>query len=147
VTVTAHLHPRHQIREAVVAQLLGATAAEERVFPTRFVPWKKLALPGIAVYALEETVEAVRTLPRELVRSLRIEVLAVVSGTEQVDDAVDALALEIETALHADPSFGGTAEDSLLSSTQIGTDEDQGRPLGAARLVYDVRYYTPAAPE
>lgn len=144
-------HQRQAIREAVVAQLRGKTGAEDRVFTTRAVPWKKTELPGIAVYTLEEAVGSARTLPRELVRTLTLAVLGVVSdGVDagNTDDQLDALALEIESAMHADPTFGGSpAEDSMLTSTAIEVTEDQGRPLGVVRLTYEVRYYTPAAPE
>ncbi len=45
-------HPRKTIRDAVAARLLQATRAQDRVFKTRprNVPWRRIELPGIAVY-------------------------------------------------------------------------------------------------
>lgn len=138
-------HPRRLIREAVAKQLRFKTAAVERVFETREVPWKRAELPGIAVYALEESSEP-DNLQGDLRRSLTLAVLAVVLLTEDVDDAVDAIALEIENAMAADTTAGGTASSVVLSSTAIDVVDEQGRMVGVARLTFDVRYYT-AAPE
>lgn len=142
-------HQRQVIRQAVKDRLVAAnTAAQDRVFTTREVPWKRIELPGIAVYAVEETVEDHRTLPRELARTLTLAIVGVTSLTEDVDNALDDLAEQIETAIHADPSFGLEADgvDAFLASTQIEVVEEQGRPMGAVRLTYAVRYFTSAAP-
>jgi hypothetical protein len=132
-------HERQTIREAVVAALMGNTAAGSRVFASREVPWKRVELPGLAVYALDEAVE-----PQEWRgdsrRRMTLAVLAVVMLTERVDEALDALALEVETILMATPTLGG-AHDIRYSGTQIGLDEEQGRPMGVARLTFDVVYF------
>lgn len=140
-------HPRQEIRHAVAAQLTGKTAAGGRVFRTRKVPYQGVELPALAVYTLEESVEDDGdSAPRELQRSIQLAVEGVVEGTEDVDDALDALALEVETALHADDTFGGKASDSMLSSTELDVFEDGERTVGLVRLVYAVTYYS-TAPE
>lgn len=138
------VHDRQAIREAVVAQLAGKTAAAERVFKTREVPWRTAELPGIAVYANEETAEPASITQRDLRRTLSVAVLAVVSISEDVDDALDALALEIEMAMAADPQLGGAAFDSWLTGTKIEMTNAQGRLIGCVELTFDVRYYTAA---
>jgi hypothetical protein len=147
------LHPRQEIREALVAALTGTadprpTAAGERVFETRFVPWRTAQLPAISVYATAEQVEegSKSTAPRELTRWVSMTVDAVVVASENADDELDALCLEIETAIHADPTLAGKASDCILTSTELGTIADTGRPMAAAQLVYEVSYIT-AAPE
>lgn len=139
------VHQRRAIRDAVVAALATAdTAAETRVFPTRMVPWQRIGLPAIAVYTTSETSDDQQSAPRELKRTLQLRVDAVLEQSDDVDDAIDALALEIERAMHADPSFGDKCSDSTLVSTEIEIGEAGNRPVGALGLVYRATYYTDA---
>lgn len=139
-------HQRQLIREAITAQLRGKTAAEARVFETRMLPWRDLELPAVAVYALDETVDpdSKATAPRELTRQLRLQVLGVVKGAKDVDDRLDALSLELERAIDADPYFGDTVFDSILQSVELGIDEQGDRQVGFARMIYAVTYHTDA---
>ena len=143
-------HQRTTIRQAVAALLSGETAAETRVYTTRVRPYRKGDLPAISVYTLEETVSAdgSATAPRELERDLQLVIEAWVSPSETVDDDLDDLALEIETAMHADPYLGGAVGDSMLAATTLGVLEDGDGIMGVATLTYDVIYRTmaPAAP-
>src|SRR5918912_779283 len=106
-------HQREVIRKAVQGQLLAAnTAAQDRVFATRLVPYRRMQLPAFAVYTPEEPVDPAsqRTAPRELKRNLRLVVEAAVNEgailraapVQNVDDALDDLALDIERAIDAD---------------------------------------------
>jgi hypothetical protein len=139
-------HQRQLIREAVKAQLLGKTAAGARVFESRMAPWRTVELPAISVYTLDETVDpdSQATAPRELTRTLRLQVLGVVQLKDDVDDRLDALALEVERALDADPNFSGTAFDSILQSVQLAIDTQGDRPVGELQMIYSVTYHTDA---
>lgn len=141
-------HQRQLIREAVKAQLVGKTSAGARVYETRVVPWARMSLPVLAVYTLKESVDPTSraSAPRELARSAELVVEGVVEAGENVDDALDELALEVERALHADPTFAGTASDSILASTDLEVGEEGGKPVGFFRLTYTVTFYT-YAPE
>jgi hypothetical protein len=127
------MHARQAIREAVVAALVDKTAALDRVFKTREVPWRKIELPGISVYALEEEKPDAK-------RMVKLGVVAVVSLSEKVDDALDDLALEIETAMATDITFGGKALASKYTGMAVEITEDQGLPVGAMRLTYEAWY-------
>jgi hypothetical protein len=141
-------HPRKEIRQAVAAQISGETAAEDRVYTTREVPYKRGGVPAIAVYTPEEEVDGeTPTAPRELVRSLQVFIEGVCVGGETVDDTIDDLAEEIETAMHADETLGGKAGDSILSRTETAVFEDAGKSFGLVRLVYVVMYQTYAPAE
>lgn len=137
-------HQRQIIREAVKAQLLGKTAAGARVYETRLLPFRQLELPAIAVYTLEESVDPASksTAPRELTRTLQLAIEAVVKAATNVDDALDAIALEIEKAMDADPYFGGAAGESILASSQLGVGEEGNQPVGHLLLTYTVTYRT-----
>lgn len=136
-------HARKTIRTAVKDLLVGKTDAEDRVFTSREVPWQTTEFPGIAVYALEESSEAAlgSTEPKVLERTLQLAVLVVQSLTEGIDDELDRLALQVETAMHAAPTFGVAAViDSVLTSTAIEIAEEGRRAVGVMRLTYAVRY-------
>lgn len=144
-------HERQLIREAAVAALLGTepdynTAARDRVFETRVVPFNRKKLPAISVYSLSESVdpESAKSAPRELKRSLTLAIEAAVIATESMnlDDALDEISLEIEIALHRDDSLGGKVSDLVLSGTELDVVGDGENPVGVARLSYSATYYT-----
>lgn len=143
------LHQRKQIRDAVAASLAAAnTGAGPRVSKTRIVPWSRTELPAIAVYTLSETVAdgSKSTAGRELERVMQLEIIGAVKATEDVDDLLDALAVEIERAMHKDETFGGACGESVLATTEIAVEAAGDKPIGFISLVYDVTYYT-GAPE
>lgn len=144
------LHPRRLIRDAIVATLTGVTAAGSRVSKTRTEPSRDDELPIISVYTLGEPVDdkSAQTAPLELTRRPRVAIVARVLDTAAVpvDDAMDAIALEIETAVARNPYLSGTAGENgaILSSTEIEIlSSDNGDPIvGVIRLIYSVTYYT-----
>ena len=143
-------HPRTIIRHAVATLLRGAnTAAGARVFTTRVDPYRRPELPALAVYTLDESSEVIEgSSPRELKRTLQLAVEAEVAMAKNVDDVLDDLALQIELALHQDPTWGGVAEDSNLDSTEIQVLGEQDKQVGVVRMVYQVTYLSnvPATP-
>lgn len=143
------MHQRRVIREAVVTILTAAaTSAGARVSKTRVDPHKKTELPALSVYTLSETTDpdSENTAPRELLRTLKLEIAGWVGHTTAlpVDDALDALAEQIEAAMDADPYLGGAAGDSILEATEITIKEDdRGDPLvGIITLTYSITYRT-----
>jgi len=140
-------HERQVIRVAVRDLLIAAaTAAGANVHATRKIPRRMSELPALAVYTLEESVDddSVLSAPRELTRrvSLVIEGLVAQAAGTSVDDDLDALALQVEEAMHADPYLGGTAGESVLSGTELDVVEESDRLLGWCALTYDVTYRT-----
>jgi hypothetical protein len=143
-------HPRKLIRDAVAAQLADKTVAQERVVKSKKTPWTSRQLPGIAVYTLDEETDAEAsrpTCPRDLRRQLTVSIESALVLRDDIDDALDAFALEIENAIDADPTFGvaGVA-DAMLVSTAIRIDPQAEQPVGIATLTYLVTYYTRAVP-
>lgn len=137
-------HERKQIRDAIVARLTGETAAGTRVFTSRIAPIRVAQLPAISVYTDSETVDAasLKTFPRELTRTVTVAIEGWVRVTDGVDDALDALALEIETAMDGDNYLSATCGDSMLISTEFGMKLDGDREMGAVRLEYTATYRT-----
>lgn len=143
------MHQRQVIREAVRDLLIAAsTAASTRVVATRTLPYRKNELPAISVYTLEETVdgESVNTAPRELTRNLQLEIAGWVTAADDVDDQMDALALQIEFAMDADRYLADSAAECVLDGTTMGIQGDGDNLMGLVTLTYAVTYRT-MAPE
>lgn len=146
-------HQRKLIRQDVVALLVRAnTAAGARVKPTRVEPHRKTQLPAISVYTLHDSVDAESktTAPVELTHTLQLEIVGWVahSDTYLVDDAMDDLAEQIETAMDLDVYLNGTAGDSQLTDTLMEVVEDDGRSepmIGIVTLTFAVTYRTAPA--
>jgi hypothetical protein len=141
------MHERQAIRDAIVARLIAAnTSAANRVKKTQLAPQPEALLPAITISSQdEETDPASRTSsPRELKRRHTVEIVgwAAVEPNGAIDDALDALALEIETAMDGDVWLANTAFDSVLTTTELGLSLDGRRPMGAVRLTYEVTYHT-----
>ncbi len=135
-------HERQLIRNAVVAQLLGRTTADQQVQASRREPWRQADLPAISVYTIEEE-SAHTSVDGGLTRALKLGIEIVVSMSERVDDALDGLALEVETALDEDPTLGGKTYDLVLASTKVMVVEEQRRAVGVAQLGFEITYQTP----
>lgn len=138
-------HPRALIRQAVVAQLIAAsTAAGARVEATQEIPHRRATEPAIGVYTPGDQNESdVRSAPRENKRNLDLVIEGIVIGTASpaVADALDSLADEIEDALDADDTLGGTASESNYVSTDMEIREDSGRTVGLIRLTYNAIFH------
>ncbi len=138
-------HERQILREAVVARLTNATAAQHRVEAMRFVSYRGLELPAIGVYISEEPIDtSSSTAPRKLTRTPQLAIEGVVRyAYDKVENDLDALALEIEKAIDPDPTFG-TLCDAILSSTSLDVLIDGDTMVGVVRLTYAVTYETDA---
>lgn len=143
------MHARQAIRQAVIARLVGdaptyRTVARDRVFSTRREPLRHHELPAISVYVDSEVVDedSADTAPRELKRTATVAIEGWVQYREAVDDVLDDLALEIETAMDGDQNLAGTAFDSVLTLTEVGVRLEGERPLACVHLEYAVTYHT-----
>lgn len=140
------MHQRQLIRQTVRKALLDKTDAEDRVHATRVLPYRRQDLTVIAVYTLEESVaeDSLTTAPRELERNVTLVIEGWVTPGECVDDKMDSLAEQIETAMHCDPYFGGVVAESILDSTVTEYVVESDRESGLVILTYDVKYYSDA---
>lgn len=154
------MHPRKIIRDAVVAALVSTTSAGTRVKATRVEPMgaqpsanRGSGLPALAIYTPEDQVDADAAMykPRELWHRLTLKVTAWVTDTAAVpvDDAMDAIAEQIEAAMNADAYFGGACGGdvgSILSSTETGVLDDGDPLIGVITLTYRCEYADNQAP-
>jgi hypothetical protein len=145
-------HPRTLVREAVVAALMNATAAGQRVTDTKVEPLKKGEMPAISVYTPSEPVrtDSEDTAPRELTRDVKVEIIGWVvhHASHPVARAMDDLALDIEIVMDANRYLDGAAGESILEDTTMEVlEQDRADPLiGVVMLTYSVTYRTQPSP-
>lgn len=135
-------HLRRQIREAIASAITGLATTGSRVFQARVYPLESADLPGLLVSTLAETSErATLPAPGLMVRTLRLQVVAIASGVSDVDDTLDQICKEVEIAL-AMPctALAGIAKTITLASTDIELTGTSSRPVGQAAMTYEVVY-------
>jgi len=138
-------HRRQRIRDAVVERLTSEVTAT--VVASRVHNWQVDQLPGVAVYTLDEVSEAV-TQSRTQQRGLTLVIDIYVCAAGDIDDALDALCLEVERAMETDWTFDRLALRSDLALTRIGLSGDADNRHGIAHLEYSVVYRcVPGAPD
>lgn len=130
-------HARQQIREAVGTLLTGLVTTGPNVFESRVYPHDKL--PAIAIYTLNEAVEAT-TQEGNQTRRLVLLVEGRAKVNSDVDDTLDDIAAEVETALLADQDLGGLIKILELSETEIELMDDLEKPAGIIRPLFNVIY-------
>ncbi len=140
-------HERQILRESIVAQLIGTapnyrTSAGARVSKSRQAPVRAAELPAISVYNGDEDFKDGTEFSDEMDRLYQVTIVGWLAASENTDDALDALALEIETAMDRDRSIDRNAAHSFLMSTSFGEDLKGERPLGAVSLTYSCMYRT-----
>lgn len=122
--------------------LTNFTGAGANVFSARETTLWKPELPAILIYAREEHSEPLDTTTNSLKRKLSLAIEIRAESNSNLDDALDDIAVQVEGLMNADPTLQGKALNSLLIQTEIETSAESEKPIGAARLTYEVLYTT-----
>lgn len=139
-------HARATIVAAAVTALGNLTTTGTRVHAGRTTPMPAASSPFLLVYGRSEQSQplTMQGANRRLQRELVLVVEGVSGETGDVDDTQNAIALEVEAALAADPTLGGTCRDLYIAATQINAQVDGETRLGLVRLEFQVLYHTVA---
>lgn len=133
-------HVRQQIRTATVSALSSIGG----VFAARTVPLEAQELAAILVYTNSETIA--RSTVASYMRTLELDVEIVAKGRD-VDEQLDALLARVEPLLN-DSKLGGLCKPMAPAGIEITVDTSGSTPIGRARMVYRVVYFTDhATPE
>ena len=136
-------HVRKTIREYFGTQLTGLTTTGANAFESRVYPMQSAKLPALLIYTTtESSEEQAFSSKRVQNRLLSVEVQGFVRATSNFDDTLDLIAKEVEVAILDDPSLGGLAINTQLTSTQADYSGEGEQPVGTIRLTFDVQYRT-----
>lgn len=142
-------HPRKQLRHAIRDRLATAiegafpTVAEDRVFASRIAPITDDDYPAILIYTREEKdySEPVDDSLSWRKATMTVVVEGMLRAGESVDDKLDDLAEQIETAFDGWTIPGFEAANMVLQETDIDVvTEHVRKPIGAIGLTYAVTY-------
>ena len=137
-------HVRQQIREAAAAALTGLASAGNRVFQSRLRPLRDADLPCLLVNTDDEEVDTLGMgVHPAQERQLALKVRCVAKDASDLDDTLDSLLAEVETALDGQ-TFGGKAKGIVLTGISIEMNDELEKPVGIATATYQVTYYTAA---
>lgn len=133
-----HLHK--QIRSALVTKLTGLTTTGSRVWANRLQPLQDANLPALRIYADEERAELLTVhSPAMLARELTVVVEACAKATTALDDTLDQIAKEVETALAAGLTFG--AVNLPVFYTGMSFDDEQlDKPVAVKRMTFSIPF-------
>ena len=146
------MHPRQKIRQAIMARLATPDAEEQyptqalaRVYGNRAKPLFPKDLPAILVYTRLERIAPESQQGDGLgpwQRTLQLAVEIVDQANGELDDRLDRIAEEVEHMLASweIPDFPSAT--LHLMETELSISEEGERLLGAARLTYEVVYWS-----
>ena len=129
-------HARQTIREATATLVTGLTSTGSRVFQSRMVP-TAATLPCLLVTTNDEEIDAI-AFEKQLERRLSIQVIGVAkAASASLDDSLDTIAAEVETALASNLKYE-------LRAITVDFDEMLEKPTGRIILDFSYRYFTNA---
>ncbi|WP_316205996.1 hypothetical protein [Bradyrhizobium sp. SZCCHNR3058] len=145
-------HPRKLIRAAFADRLKTRTRAESRVYKSRLAPVSEEELkedgPAILVYARMEKADKDKDYGVEgdatyVERELTLVTEAMLVAGDEVDDALDDMAEEMEAAIQdfIVPGFESAVIRLRESDIDVVTEQVK-RPIGAIGLVWQIKYWT-----
>lgn len=137
-------HLRRQIRERVATDLTGLSTTGSRVFQTRIFNLEKSKLPCLLIYSEEEVAEiSAMGNPRTVSRNLSLVIEGYAKATSNLDDTLDQISKEVETAMAGDIKINDLATDSNLQDVSISYSGEGSKPIGVIRFVYLINYRNP----
>jgi hypothetical protein len=136
-------HVRQQIREAIATTLTGLTSTSTRVFQSRTRPKNEGDMPCLLVTTNEEAI-APGSVGTRQERELTVIVRGVAKSAGALDDTLDTIALEVETAMATDPDLGIGVAGMELRGISVDFDDETDKPVGVIDLNYRITYFTNA---
>ena len=138
-------HVRQQIREAFGTACSGLSTTGTNVFQTRVYPLETGALPGLCIYTTSESISDVvgeiGGAARLVSRALSVRVEGYARAALNLDDTLDTISAEVETAVANSSTIDGLITDMELSSTDVSFTEGD-REIGVITLDFAVVYTT-----
>lgn len=137
-------HVRTQLREAAIAAVTGLQTTGDRVVRGRKAPREERDMPCLQVAVNGSDADSALT--DEVQRELEVvfSCFAMGSGaSDDLDDALDQMAMEVEMALAIDPLLGGACTQLVFKGDRVEFEELQ-KITGRIDLMYQATVFTAA---
>ena len=136
-------HVRQQIRDAVVIAVTNLTTTGSNVFRSRVFPLESAKLPALAVYTKSESIEyETMNFPRSTNRTLNLGVEAFVKSSNNFDNLLDNIAVEVEEALTTNATLQNLVKDTRIASFEADYSGDGETTIGIGRFDVVLEYRT-----
>lgn len=136
-------HVRQQIRDAVVVAVTNLTTTGSNVFRSRVFPLESAKLPALAVYTKSESIEyETMNFPRSTNRTLNLGVEAFVKSSNNFDNLLDNIAVEVEEALTTNATLQNLVKDTRIASFEADYSGDGETTIGIGRFDVVLEYRT-----
>lgn len=142
-------HARTQIRAALVTALTGLSTTGANVFAHRYHEFADSELPGLRVYPENEDVLDPFAMHRSA-RRVDIVVECCAKQLTTIENSLDQIALEVETAIAADQTLGNLVRGGCKYAGigDFRVEHEGEKPVGIWPMRYVVDYdVNPAAPQ
>jgi hypothetical protein len=138
-------HVRRQLREAVATAVTGLATTGSRVFQSRAWPVQASELPCLLVYTNSETVTP-ETLdaPEGQRREIEVRVDGIAKAAANLDDTLDQIGKEVETALAAAITVASKSVRLTYTGCEIELDAETEAESGAVQMRFTAELYTAA---
>ena len=131
-------HARQQIRQQLVTTLTGLTTTGANVYANRV--YDTATTPCLLIYTDSDTVIEDNNGGGKDWHALTITVEARAKAVANVDNTVDLICEEVETAIFADPTLNGEVKDIRLQGTEITLSGETDQPVAVATLTFITDY-------
>lgn len=140
------LHVRTQVRNAITAALKTLTTVPaDSIFESRVYKLDSGDLPAIVVNSEREDIETKGRgdgQPGRQTRDIRNTVIIALVNTDEIEDALDVISLEVEDKIFEDHTLGGVAVSTHLISMERFLTEETDKPFGLMKLTFVSRVIT-----
>src|SRR4051812_38297677 len=127
-------HLRRQIREAAASVLGSLTTTGANVFASRTHELQDGALPALRLYTNNEDVSVASLgVGRIRLHELELMVEACAKEAADLDDKLDLICQEVDTALDANQSLGVGVKSVELQHVEIDLEGEAEKEVGVAR--------------
>lgn len=134
-------HARQQIREKFESLLGALNTTGSNVTASRVYTISDASLPHISIYSASEVLDEDSAVQgNKEFRTLSVVVEARAKRNADLDDQLDTIAAEVETAIFANPKLDGLAKGTDLISTEIELDDEAEKPTGLMTMLFIVDY-------
>jgi len=130
---------RKQITDQLETTLTGLATTGSTVFTSRVYDHE--VVPSLAIYALnEETVD--ESMGTKQMRMLNVVIEARVKANTSVDDQLDQISTEVETAIFAndDTTLNGTCLDFDYQGLEVELNGEGEKPVGLMTMRFGALY-------
>ena len=140
------LHVRTQVRNAITAALKTLTTVpSDSIFESRVYKLDSGDLPAIVVNSEREDIETKGRgdgQPGRQTRDIQNTVIIALVNTDEIEDALDVISLEVEDKIFEDHTLGGVAVSTHLISMERFLTEETDKPFGLMKLTFISRVIT-----